>query len=62
MAVAVVVVVVVVAAVVATVRMTPQATHLPKVAQPLRLLLLALVAASSVQTCRISVSRAPSPY
>ena len=60
MAVAVVVVVVVVAAVVATVRMTPQATHLPKVAQPLRRLLL--VAASSVQTCRISVSRAPSPY
>ena len=59
MAVAVVVVVVVVAAVVATVRMTPQATHLPKVAQPPRLLLLA--AASSAPMCRISVSRVPSP-
>ena len=59
MAVAVVVVVAVVAVVVATVRMTPQATHLPKLAQPPRLLLL--VAASSAQTCRISASRVPSP-
>jgi len=50
--------------VVATVRMTPQAAHLPKVAQLPRLLLhlLQLLAvASSAPMCRISVSRAPSP-